>query len=580
MGRANQDQPSGSEKSTDSRRPAPSDASSSAGQEKRIRVRVNGREVWVPAASPDPVTGEPKPTTIMQACEAAGVYVPHFCYHPKLPPAGNCRMCLVECGAPALGPDRRPLIGADGKPIIRKSPRPVIACATPVTQDMEIYTETPAVRQMRRSALEFFLINHPLDCPICDQAGECLLQEYVFDYGLPESRFEETKLHKLKAVPLGPKIMLDRERCILCGRCVRFAQYVAGDDSLGFFRRGARSELGVYPGSSFDNNYALNTVDLCPVGALTSRDFRFRMRVWFLKETKSLCAGCGRGCNILVGSREGRIYRLTPRRNDAVNSCWMCDEGRLNYNWVHRPDRLAAPVLRKGGEVDWDGALDEILAVLRAAAPGAVAVIASARLSCEELFLARLLARRLEAMTDCVPRFGEEDHLLVTDDKNPNSNGARLVGMCFTEIGINLPVIAEAIERGKVRGLVVLGEDVTKEGLEPELLDRLDWLVASDVLPGPLVERADIALPGAAHFEKWGTFVNVEGRLQRFAPAIPPPGRARPEAEWLCLLVGRLTGRTFPSGPEALFDLMASEVPAFRGIRWRDLGDQGVEVEV
>ncbi len=278
------------------------------------------RPSQVPKTTPDPITGKPVPTTMIQACALAKIDVPHYCYHPKLPVAGNCRMCLVEFGTPAMGPDRKPILNEDGTPKIAKSPRPAIACATPISPGMEIYTTTPGVKQMREGVLESLLINHPLDCPICDQAGECKLQEYSVDYGQSQSRFVEAKVHKPKRVDLGPRIVLDAERCILCTRCIRFTKDIAGDDALGIVNRGSYNTIAAFPGKPFDNNYTLNTVDICPVGALTSKDFRFKMRVWFLKETKSICTSCGTGCNIVIGSREEKVYRYEPRENDAVNS--------------------------------------------------------------------------------------------------------------------------------------------------------------------------------------------------------------------------------------------------------------------
>ncbi|MCX6905827.1 MAG: 2Fe-2S iron-sulfur cluster-binding protein [Verrucomicrobia bacterium] len=247
-----------------------------------LTVKVDGQVVTVPKLMPD-WQGRLQTATMLQACEAAGVTVPHYCYHPKLPVAGNCRMCLVEFGTPALGPDRQPVRNPEGALIINKSPRPAIACATPLMPGMEIYTDTPGVKAMRQGVLEFLLINHPLDCSICDQAGECKLQEYSVEYGQSASRFLEAKVHKPKAVDLGPRIMLDAERCILCSRCIRFTRDIAGDDALGIINRGSFSTIAAYPGRAFDNNYTLNTVDICPVGALTSKDFRFQMRVWFLK---------------------------------------------------------------------------------------------------------------------------------------------------------------------------------------------------------------------------------------------------------------------------------------------------------
>lgn len=543
-----------------------------------IRVRVNGREVEVPRTMPD-WQGKPAPTTMLQACELAGVTVPHYCYHPKLPIAGNCRMCLVEYGTPALGPDRKPILNPDGTPRIVKSARPAIACATPVSPGMEIYTETPGVKAMREGVLEFLLINHPLDCPICDQAGECKLQEYSLDYGQAGSRFVEAKVHKPKAVDLGPRIVFDAERCILCTRCIRFTRDIVGDDALGIINRGSYNTIATAPGRPFDNNYTLNTVDICPVGALTSRDFRFRMRVWFLKETPSICPSCGTGCNILIGSRQGRIYRYTPRPNDAVNSHWMCDYGRLNYKWIHRADRLKKVRIR-GRDSGWELATAEILERLRRAEPGSVGLVGSARLSNEELWLLSRLKARLRAMSDSVPREGEGDHLLLNADRNPNTQGARLTGICYTEMGSQLPVMLERVRKGQIRALLVFGEELTRHGFEPELLERLDFLVVCDVLPNATTERAHYLLPGCAPAEKMGTFTNVRGRVQRFQPAIPPPGDARPEWEVLAEWVSALTGEQLPGHLPGLFDRMASEVPAFRGLSWSALGDCGATVPV
>src|ERR1700733_5120126 len=344
---------------------------------------------------PDPITGKPVATTMIQACELAKTDVPHYCYHPKLPVVGNCRMCLVEFGTPAMGPDRKPVMNPDGTPKIAKSPRPAIACATPFSPGMEIYTTTPGVKQMREGVLEFLLINHPLDCPICDQAGECKLQEYSVDYGQAASRFVEPKVHKPKQVDLGPRIVLDDERCILCTRCVRFSRDIAGDDALGIVNRGSYNTLSAYPGKAFDNNYTLNTVDICPVGALTSKDFRFKMRVWFLKETKSVCTSCATGCNITIGSREEKIQRYEPRENDAVNSCWMCDSGRLNYKWIGAVHRLTEVRKKSSSGIEsttWTTALKDISTKLATAKAGSVAIVASARQTNEELFLLAKLA--------------------------------------------------------------------------------------------------------------------------------------------------------------------------------------------
>lgn len=544
----------------------------------KIKVKVDGRDVEVPRLSPD-WQGKLVPTTMIQAAEAVGAMVPHYCYHPKLPIAGNCRMCLVEFGTPALGPDRKPVLNPDGTPKIAKSPRPAIACATPISPGMEIYTKTPAVKQMREGVLESLLINHPLDCPICDQAGECKLQEYSVDYGQSASRFVEAKVHKPKAVDLGPRIMLDAERCILCSRCIRFTRDVAGDDALGIINRGSYNTIATYPGMPFDNNYTLNTVDICPVGALTSKDFRFQMRVWFLKETKSVCTSCGTGCNIVIGSREERIYRYTPRENDAVNGPWMCDSGRLNYKWIQREDRLK-DVLVRGEKSSWTVALSEIADKLKQAPGGSVAIIASARQTNEELWLLSRLKAKLGAISDSIERVGEPDKLLVSADKNPNTNGARLTGMCFTEMGINLPKIADGIASGKIKTLIVFGEDVTKHGLGADLLGKLETLVVSDILPSETTKRAHYLLPGCAHAEKRGTFTNTKGRVQKFMKAVEPPGDAWPEWDFLHDLVFNVLGKGGFLTIDGLFNEMARDVPAFNGLTWASLGDAGVTVKI
>jgi NADH-quinone oxidoreductase subunit G len=545
----------------------------------KIKVKVDGHEIAVPKTMTDPISGKQIPTTMIQACELAKTEVPHYCYHPKLPVVGNCRMCLVEYGMPALGPDRKPVMNADGTPKIAKMPRPAISCATPISPGMEIYTTTPSVKQMREGVLESLLINHPLDCPICDQAGECKLQEYSVDYGQSASRFVEAKVHKPKAIDLGPRIMLDAERCILCTRCIRFTKDIAGDDALGIINRGSYNTIATFPGSPFDNNYTLNTVDICPVGALTSKDFRFKMRVWFLKETKSLCTSCGTGCNVIVGSREEKIQRYTPRENDAVNGPWMCDSGRLNYKWIGRADRLK-DVLVRGQKSAWTAALNEISDKLKKAPAGSVAIVASARQTNEELWLLGKLKSKLGAISDSVPRFGEADKLLVSADKNPNTNGARLTGICFSEIGTNLPQIANGISSGKIKTLIVFGEDVTKHGIGADLLGKLETLIVSDILPNATTKLAHYVLPGCAHAEKRGSFTSTKGRVQKFMKAVEASGDARAEWEFLHDLVHNVTGQNGFVTIEGLFNEMAKDVSAFNGLKWASLGDTGATGQI
>jgi len=549
----------------------------------KIKVKVDGREIEVPRLMAD-WSGKLTPTTMIQTCELARTDVPHYCYHPKLPIAGNCRMCLVEFGTPALGPDRKPVLNPDGTPKIQKSPRPAIACATPVSPGMEIYSNTPAVKQMREGVLEFLLINHPLDCPICDQAGECKLQEYSVDYGQSASRFVEPKVHKPKTVDLGPRIVLDDERCILCTRCIRFTRDVAGDDALGIVNRGSYNTLTAYPGRVFDNNYTLNTVDICPVGALTSKDFRFQMRVWFLKETRSVCTSCATGCNVLISSREEKIYRYTPRENDAVNGPWMCDAGRLNYKWIGREDRLIkvqSPKSKAQNQpATWSSALTDVARLLKQTPAGSAAIIASARQTNEELWLIAKLKAKLGAISDSVPRMGEGDKLLVSPDKNPNSAGAQLTGVAANPMGTNLPKIVDGIRAGKIKTLIVFGEDVTKHGIGADLLGKLETLIVSDILPNATTAQAHYLLPGCAHAEKRGTFTNTKGRVQKFMKAVEPPGEARPEWEFLHDLVSNITGQGGFQTIEGLFNEMAKDVAAFNALTWAGLRDSGVTVKI
>jgi NADH-quinone oxidoreductase subunit G len=322
-------------------------------------------------------------------------------------------------------------------------------------------------------------------------------------------------------------------------------------------------------------------VDICPVGALTSKDFRFQMRVWFLKETKSICTSCATGCNIIIGSREKKIYRYTPRQNDAVNACWMCDQGRLNYKWIGREDRLKTVHSPQSAvSSKWTVALNEIVDKLKKAPKDSVAIIASARQTNEELWLLKKLAVKIGAMTDSVPRIGEGDKLLVSTDKNPNGNGAKLTGVAGNPMGSNLPKIADGIRSGKIKTLIVFGEDVMRYGIGADLLGKLDMLIVSDILPNETTKLAHYILPGCAHVEKRGTFTNTKGRVQKFMKAVEPPGDARPEWEFLRDLVRNIIGQDDFLTIEGLFNAMAKDVPAFNGLTWSNLGDTGVTVKI
>jgi len=523
----------------------------------------------------------PKGTRMIEACRQVGKDVPHYCYHPKLTSPGNCRMCLVEMGMPPRtrpGQDP-PEPDEDGHLPIQWIPRPAISCANTVAEGMGIRTESELTKSCREGVMEFLLINHPLDCPICDQAGECLLQEFSVEHGRGGTRFRDEKVHKPKNVDIGPRIRLDDERCILCSRCSRFMDEVVDDPVLGFTDRGSHTTLTVHPGKELDNNYSLNTADICPVGALTSNDFRFAMRVWFLRETKSIDVNCGTGINITIHSREGRIYRITPRENNEVNSCWMPDSHRLNFHYVDGPDRLTEP-LRKtetGHEViTWTEALTTAAERLGTCAPEELAIVASARLTNEELFLVRNLANQLGiARIDVIPREGESDGYLISADRNPNTNGAKLL-LGLTVPGSQLEGIRDDVKSGKLRGLLVFGEDLLEGGFERADLHKLDFLLASHILANPTAEAADILLAGSAWAEKRGSMINVQGRLQRLNPAIQEPGQARDDWEFLAELLRRCGGEPDWKGLDDVFREMAGEVPEFAGLSLARIGDLGV----
>ncbi len=522
----------------------------------------------------------PKGTRVIDACERAGSYVPRYCYHKKLSAPGNCRMCLIEMGMAKLGPDRKPELGPDGMPVINWMPRPQISCAQDVTEGMGVRTNSPLAEECRRGVMEFLLINHPLDCPICDQAGECRLQEFSVEYGDAASRFLENKVKKPKNVKLGPRVTLDDERCILCSRCIRFCQEIANDDVLGFIDRGSHTVLTAHPGMRLENNYSLNTVDICPVGALTSTDFRFKMRVWFLKETKSFCTNCATGCNTLIGTREDVIYRQTPRENDAVNSCWMCDYGRLKFDYVESERRLLEPRVLHDGKLipaDWKTAITHAAAQLRHFSGWEIAIIASGRMTNEELWLTAQLVKLLGVQwVDIVPHRGPGDDILLSEDRNPNTNGAKLLGLT-SDPGGKIPAIIEAISMGQIKALVVLAENPVRFGFSIKQLSNLPSFILMNILSNEATEHATALLPSYAFAEKRGSMINGKGRLQRLNRAVRGPGQSRDDWEILRDLNQALTGGNGIYSIEDVFRQMSEAVPEFSGLSLSKIGDLGVQ---
>jgi NADH-quinone oxidoreductase subunit G len=533
-----------------------------------VNVQIDG--VWLQF---------PKGTRVIEACSQAEKFIPRYCYHPKLSSPGNCRMCLVEMGMPKMTPDRKPVIGADGKPEIGWIPRPQISCAQDVAEGMGIRTDSPMVQECRKGVMEFLLINHPLDCPICDQAGECRLQEFSVEYGRSESRFLDQKVKKPKNVQLGPRVTLDAERCILCTRCIRFMNEVAKDDVIGIVERGSFNTIACHPDRELDSNYSLNTVDICPVGALTNTDFRFKMRVWFLRETKTIDVNCGTGSNIVIGAREGTIYRITPRENNDVNGVWLPDSHRLNFKYVNSEKRLRQPLV-KGQSVEWRTAIAIAAEILKSKTSDELWLLASGRATNEELVLTSRLVEALgiKDQHDIVPRTGEADGLLVAADRNPNTTGAHLLGLCTTKPGERFKQLVEGVRHGRIKVLITLGEDLTHTGLNEADLAKLEAIIALDILPNRTTPYATVLFPASAWAEKRGSMINLKGRLQRLNRAVDAPGEARDDWEILRDLIQAVSGSNGLYLVEDVFKAMSAQVPEFAGLSLSKIGDLGVPV--
>ncbi len=532
-------------------------------------------------------------TTVIQAAEQLGIFVPRYCYHPGLSIAGNCRICLVE---------------------VEKAPKLQIACNTPVADGMVVHTKNPKVEQGRQSVLEFLLINHPLDCPVCDQSGECDLQNFYMQYGLYDPRFREEKVKKPKAVPLGPTVMLDAERCILCSRCVRFTDEISQTGDLGIFNRGDRTVIGLYPDKELNNNYSGNVVDICPVGALTDRDFRFKCRVWYLSSSPSVCTGCSQGCNIdlhYVTNRPhladgARVMRVKPRYNPEVNQWWMCDEGRYGYKFIDQ-GRLRK-VLFRGAETSWEKALAEITAGLAGAKAegkqGTVGVLASAQLTSEELFLIQQIFKEslgISQVTAAVPaQPGTSDNFLLKADKNPNTAGTVLVGLASSSFDSAVrPELVEGerraqderctasqiIERavsGRIRSLWIFGHDLVAlfgEETVKKLAQGLEKFVFVGSNENGTSRYAHWVLPSAVFAEKEGVFVNCHNRAQRIVKAFDPLADSRPEWEILLELARRLEIPIRWKSPQEIFAALGNSIPAFAGLTYEKLGLAGAALK-
>lgn len=509
-----------------------------------VNVTIEGMQLAVP-----------KGTTIIEAAKQAGVLIPHYCYHPSLPSPAVCRMCLVE---------------------VEKAPKLAPACVTAVAEGQVVHVNSESAKSARESVLEFLLINHPLDCPICDQAGECELQDYVFQEGRAGTRYKEYAKRYNPVEDFGPDILYVPNRCILCTRCVRFMDDVAGDALLNVSERGDRAFIGIAEAQRLDHPWAGNVVDLCPVGSLLSKDFLHKARAWDLDKAASVCPGCSQGCNITIDTRDDVVVRLRPRPNLEVNRHFICDYGRMNYRWMNRGDRIEAPLVRDGGRhlaTDWDTALDRLGQTVRGASRTAV-VLASGRASTESLGLVMRLVDRFDVTAAVQVPIGDEaplpgvPGLALRRERAPNLVGARLLGYSAAW------QMALAATAGAAL-VVVLDIDLGADE-EAALAAANGIVVVLGTVSHDAIRRADLVLPVTNMAEENGTYVNRDRRLQRYHQAKAQPGMARP-AWWVAgeVLAGPGPDADAPSTAEEAFVLLGDRWPVFAGIRYADIGFTG-----
>jgi NADH-quinone oxidoreductase subunit G len=500
----------------------------------------------------------PKGTPIIEAAKQAGVLVPHYCYHPSLPSPAVCRMCLVE---------------------VEKAPKLMPACVTAVAEGQVVKVNSPQAKKARESVLEFLLINHPLDCPICDQAGECELQDYVFQEGRAGTRYADYPKRFNPVEDFGPDVLYVPNRCILCTRCVRFMEDVAETPVLNVSERGDRAYIGIDPGERLDHPWSGNVVDLCPVGSLISKDFLHKARAWDLDKTASVCPGCTQGCNITIDTRDDVVVRLRPRANLDVNRHFICDTGRAGYRWMNRGDRVEIPLAQDGPKLvpaDWDAALER-LAELIGESWGNVVLLASGRASLEALgWLKRLVEAHDVTAAVKVPLGGEAPlpavpNLALRRERAPNLEGARLAGYgaAWTE------ALAKVNEASLV---VVLDADLDEA--EAARVSAAGTLVVLHTVDDERLKSAALFLPVTTMAEETGTWMNRDRRVQRLVPAKAAPGMARP-AWWVAAEAWALAepGRTAPGTAAEAFARLGETIPDLGGLGYNDLGFTGRVVE-
>ena len=513
------------------------------------KVTIDGHEIEVPAK-----------TTILRAAKQVGVDVPVFCYHPGLAIVANCRMCLVE---------------------IEKWPKPQPACYTEVADGMVIHTQSERVKETQRAVLEFILLNHPVDCPVCDQAGECVLQEHFQTYSAVPSRLTYPKLGKPKAKPLGPTVVLDAERCVVCTRCVRFTEEVTKTCELTVEDRGEHAEITTPAGVELNNPYSLNVVDICPVGALTSRQFRFQRRVWFLDMRDSVCTGCARGCAIRVDSHANKIERLVPRYNPDVNTYWMCDDGRQSLANTRDHGLTAGFVPGPNGENRPAPATDGLRVIAgwlqEARTSGnTVGIALSASLTNEDVYAWGRLARELQAPVFVLPRAPwQGDDLLRTDDRDCNALGTQHILQALQVAAGNAAALAAA----DLATLLVVDNGCAVDEALLAAVGAIGRVAVLTDLVGPLSQKAQVVVPLTQLHQREGTVTNVTGWVQRLAqPLKPAVTTVAPHVAAATLAQSALEvllDFTAKTRPAELFDRVAAAVPAFKHLTYGEIGDQG-----
>ncbi len=505
----------------------------------------------------------------LQAAVEAGWDVPHYCYHPGLSVVASCRLCLMEMKMPH--PQTKEMGWA---------PKLMPSCQTPVREGMEIRFNTDKVKTNQENCMEFFLLNHPLDCPVCDQAGECHLQDYSYKFGKAESRMVDQKL-KTPKKDIGPRTLLYSDRCVMCTRCVRFTDEISGSHELTLVNRGSRLEIDVFPGLPLDNPMQGNVVDICPVGCLLDKDFLFKRRVWELKRGESVCPGCARGCSISIDHVDEKVYRLKPRFNPEVNDWWMCDEGRFGYDYIHDKKRISSPLVRRGLEQttpNWE----DVPAVLRyrfeqfVSEQGGAKVVAvlSPFMANEEAWLLakfiRDVAPEASLAMGPVPYEGEDQSFpakasgddvkfTILKEKAPNRKG---IESLLESLGGSVLTYEQFIEKtgaGDITAAWVVGgypkpwveKDVAK------IASKFELLVAQDIFENEFTAKADIVLPACAWAEREGSFTNADGLTQPFQWAIVPPDGARRDGQYLF----EIAGETGLFSAARVREMMAKTVP-------------------